>query len=229
MAAVYSDATLAAALALPPTPVSPDWLELRVDGFHNRPEALDGLVVRAPRPFIVTVRHPAEGGAAGAPVDAGVRRRLYGRFLAAGGAVAAVDVEVRSLRALTGVVRAAREAGSLVVASCHDFEAVPATAFLRERARRAAGAGADIFKLAATVRRPAELARLLDFMQWGRDRGQALAVMGMGPLGRVSRLALAAGGSALNYGYLGGDGPQVPGQWPAATLRERISECRAEG
>ncbi len=60
-------------------------------------------------------------------------------------------------------------------------------------------------------------------MEWGREQRQTLAVMGMGPLGRVSRLALATAGSVLNYGYLG-SGPQVPGQWSAATLRERIEE-----
>ena len=135
-----------------------------------------------------------------------------------------MDVEVRSLRSLAGVVRVARERESLVVASFHDFAATPAARVLREKARRAAGAGADVFKVAATVQGPAELARLLDFMEWGRERRQALAVMGMGPLGRVSRLVLAAAGSVLNYGYLGGAGPQVPGQWPVATLRERLAE-----
>ena len=228
MAAVYSDATLAAALALDPAPAAPDWLELRVDAFHDRPAALDVLVRRAPRPFVVTVRHPAEGGAVGAPTDPEARGRLYERFLAAGG-VAAVDVEVRSLHTLAGTVRTAREGGSLVVASFHDFAATPATSTLREKARRAAGAGADVFKVAATVRRPAELARLLDFMEWGKEQRHTLAVMGMGPLGRVSRLALAAAGSVLNYGYLGDAGPQVPGQWPAATLRERIEELKDEG
>ena len=222
MAAVYSDATLAAALALDPSPAAPDWLELRVDGFHERPETLDVLVARVPRPFVVTVRHPAEGGAAGAPADRKTRQRLYEHFLTAGG-VAAVDVEVRSLRALAGVVRKSRAHGCLVVASFHDFTGAPSAGVLREKARRAAGAGADVFKVAATVRRPAELARLLDFMEWGREQRQTLAVMGMGPLGRVSRLALATAGSVLNYGYLG-SGPQVPGQWSAATLRERIEE-----
>ena len=224
MAAVYSPATLAAALALAPPPVAPDWLELRVDGFQACPGELDALVALAPRPFVVTVRHPAEGGLPGATGDAAARRRLYERFVG-GPAVAAVDVEVRSLRALAGTARAAREANLLVVASCHDFQGTPTLERLRERARRAADAGADVFKVAATVERPGQLARLLDFMEWGQARGMALAVMGMGPLGRVSRLALAAAGSVLNYGYLVDGGPQVPGQWPATTLRERIEEC----
>jgi 3-dehydroquinate dehydratase-1 len=46
--------------------------------------------------------------------------------------------------------------------------------------------------------------------------------MGMGPLGKVSRLVLAAAGSRLNYGYL--DKPQVPGQWPAPELVRRLEE-----
>ncbi len=224
VAAVWSPATLAAALALGPTPAAPDWLELRVDGFQTCPAELDALVERAPRPFVVTARHPAEGGTPGAAADAAARRRLYERFLA-NPAVAAVDVEVRSLRALAAVVRAARDTGRCVVASFHDFQGVPPPAHLRELAMRAVDAGADVFKLAATVERPGQLARLLDFMERGQTRRPALAVMGMGPLGRVSRLALAAAGSVLNYGYLGEDGPQVPGQWPAATLRERIEEC----
>ena len=36
-------------------------------------------------------------------------------------------------------------------------------------------------------------------------------------------MVLAAAGSVLNYGYLG-EHAQVSGQWPAATLRERIEE-----
>jgi 3-dehydroquinate dehydratase-1 len=46
--------------------------------------------------------------------------------------------------------------------------------------------------------------------------------MGMGPLGKVSRLVLAAAGSRLNYGYL--DKPQVAGQWPALELARRLEE-----
>ena len=46
--------------------------------------------------------------------------------------------------------------------------------------------------------------------------------MGMGPWGRVSRLVLAKCGSLLNYGYIGES--NAPGQWPAARLKEMLSE-----
>jgi len=44
----------------------------------------------------------------------------------------------------------------------------------------------------------------------------------MGGLGPVSRLTLGRAGSVLNYGYL--DQLQVPGQWPAELLRQRLRE-----
>ena len=227
---VYSGASLAAAGGLSQATVGhgltkslagPDFLELRVDHFARRPARLDPLAARPPRPLLVTVRHPAEGGAA-AGLDAPARRLLYERFLPV---AAWVDVEVRSLRTLAATVAGAKASGVCVVASFHDFHAVPGATRLRDLAARAMDAGADVFKVAVTVRGPGDLARLLDLME--QERRLPLAVMGMGPLGRVSRLALAASGSVFNYGYLG-KRPQVPGQWPAATLRERIDELLAE-
>jgi 3-dehydroquinate dehydratase-1 len=46
--------------------------------------------------------------------------------------------------------------------------------------------------------------------------------MGMGPLGKVSRLVLPSAGSLLVYGYL--DRPQVEGQWPAEEVARRLRE-----
>jgi 3-dehydroquinate dehydratase-1 len=46
--------------------------------------------------------------------------------------------------------------------------------------------------------------------------------MGMGPLGKLSRLTLATAGSCLNYGYL--QHPNAPGQWPAKELMRLYGE-----
>jgi 3-dehydroquinate dehydratase-1 len=85
--------------------------------------------------------------------------------------------------------------------------------------RKSAAAGADIVKIATHLRGAQDLAVLL-LLQGGAK--VPLATMGMGPLGKVSRLVLAAAGSRLNYGYL--DKPQVKGQWPALELVRRIGE-----
>jgi 3-dehydroquinate dehydratase-1 len=55
-----------------------------------------------------------------------------------------------------------------------------------------------------------------------RHPGVPISVMGMGEYGKLSRLLLARAGSVLNYGYL--DVVQVPGQWPAPLLKERLAE-----
>ena len=46
--------------------------------------------------------------------------------------------------------------------------------------------------------------------------------MGMGRLGKISRLLLAQAGSVLNYGYL--DQPNASGQWEATLLKKRLAE-----
>ena len=74
-------------------------------------------------------------------------------------------------------------------------------------------------KVAAHLRTPNDLAALLILQGTTKV---PLATMGMGPLGKVSRLVLAAAGSRLNYGYL--DKPQVAGQWPALELVRRLEE-----
>ena len=50
--------------------------------------------------------------------------------------------------------------------------------------------------------------------------------MGMGPLGKVSRLLFAQLGSVLNYGFL--HEAQVSGQWEATLLKQRLSELAAD-
>lgn len=216
-AAVWSEATRRAALALR-AGGAPDVLELRVDGFAPTPARLDALAAKTTRPLIVTVRHPAEGGLDPALAAAGTRRTLYERFLPV---ASWVDIEVRSLRPLGAVAAQARARGVRLIASFHDFGGTPSTRRLRALADRAAAAGADVFKVATTTRTPGDLARLLDLL--AHEHGLPLAVMGMGPLGKVSRLALGAAGSVLNYGYLGSSA-QVPGQWAAVRLRARLDE-----
>ena len=222
VAAVHSPETLLVAAALRSTPgAAPDLLELRVDHFADDPGALDDLLAAPPRPLVVTVRRADEGGAAPGLDDAS-RERLYGRFLAA---ATCVDVEVRSFNTLRKVVGSAGDAGVSVVGSFHDFQGTPSVARLRELAELAVHAGADALKVATFLRGPGDLARLLNFLQ--EETRLPLAVMGMGMLGRVSRLVLAAAGSVLNYGHLG-DAAQVPGQWPVGVLRERLKELRED-
>ena len=192
-----------------------DLLELRVDAFAASPEPLLKLAPKLRVPLIVTVRHPRECGAG--HLTARRRRELFEQFLPH---AAAIDIELRSARELAKVAEAAREKGIRVILSHHDFQRTPGAKTLLELSKRAADAGADIFKVAATASSPRELAALLEFM--GSEDRLPLSAMAMGRYGKISRLLLAACGSVLNYGYL--DTANASGQWPALLLKKRIAE-----
>jgi len=213
VAAVHSRGALLCALKTRPGEV--DFLEIRVDNFATDPAGLLAAVPKLRVPLIVTVRHPAEGGANHLSVAR--RRALYEQFLPY---AALIDVELRSLDPLAEVVAAARRAGVKIIASAHHFHSTPPEAALQQAIRRAHAAGADICKLAALAETPAALARLLGPL--GRQQPLPLSIMGMGRFGKISRLLFAQAGSILNYGYL--DRPNASGQWEARVLKQRLAE-----
>jgi 3-dehydroquinate dehydratase-1 len=214
---IVSSASLAAAAKL--RPGTCDWLEIRVDHFLPDIAELRRKSAKLSLPRIVTVRHPAEGGQA-PRITLRERRSLYRDFMELAGLV---DIELRQAGPLKEVIREAQAAGVGVILSAHDFRRTPPPARLRDLARQAADAGADIFKVAATANSPADLAKLIEFLA-NEKSPLPLAVMGMGRFGKISRLVLAQAGSCLNYGYLAA--PNASGQWPVALLKARIAELQ---
>ncbi|MGH8047140.1 MAG: type I 3-dehydroquinate dehydratase [Chthoniobacterales bacterium] len=193
-------AALGLAADLPPGTL--DAIELRLDAFDSAPAA-DGLRL----PLIATARSPKEGGKNN--LTAGERAS---RYLALLDHAAAIDVELASRGEMKSVLAAARAAGCKIILSVHDFKGTPSG--LRTLQRKAAAAGADIFKIAVTPRTAGEFAALLALLD---DPPLPTSVMGMGRLGKASRIAAMACGSVLNYGWL--ERPNVAGQWSAAELR----------
>lgn len=190
-----------------------DAVEVRADMLPRPPSAPE---LRAlPLPAILTVRRFDEGGAL--PLSDPDRLALYLELLPA---AAAVDIEGRSLRAFGGLVTAARKARKTVIVSFHDFEITPPLSRLRAWEQKARDGGADVVKIAAKTEKPSDVARLLTLLE---EKRGPLAVMGMGTLGRASRLLFARAGSTLNYGWLAE--PQVPGQWSAPDLRDLLARA----
>ena len=190
-----------------------DAVEVRVDALPHCPSLRE--VAALPVPAILTVRRPDEGGAK--PVTEEEQLAFYRGLVPA---VAAVDIEVRATKRLLPVLETVRSEKKALIISFHDFESTPSLARLRALSARARSEGADIVKIAAKTETPMEVARLLVLLQ---EAPGPLAVMGMGALGRASRLLFAKAGSALNYGWL--DRPQVPGQWSAKEFRELLARA----
>lgn len=179
-----------------------DLLEVRLDCLP-----LQSLLKKWPLPVIATARHPAEGGDGNLSLK--VRRQLLENSFSW---CSAIDVELRSAKQLKSTIEAARAEGKKIILSFHDFKKVPTSARLQELALRAKDAGANLFKVAATINDEVEFLRLIEFQQ--SEKTLPLATMGMGEkFGNVSRLVLPAFESTLVYGWYGK--PQLAGQWSA--------------
>ena len=190
-----------------------DAVEVRVDALPTPPSLQQIAALSVPA--ILTVRRLDEGGAR--PIS---EEERLDHYLALLPAAAAVDIEMRSTKRFGNLLETVRARKKTLIVSFHDFEATPSPARLRNIGARARGAGADIVKIAARTETPAEVARLLVLLE---EATEPFAVMGMGALGRASRLLFAKAGSVLNYGWL--DKPQVPGQWSAKEFLEFLARA----
>ena len=171
----------------------PDLFELRLDQLARDLDEVEKKLSKLQAPLIMTARHPREGGAS--QLSTQQRHDLLLRFL---GRARYVDVEVRSASALRPVLELARKRNVGRIISFHGLSSTPDLRTLRTKARAAKAHGANIFKLATRTDKPAQLARLFDFMT-NRDADLAVSVMGIGKLGAISRVLLAHYGSALVY------------------------------
>lgn len=189
-----------------------------VDFLEWRADALGLAIPDSSLPWIITARHPDEGGQQA--LSTGIRRDTLLRLLSA---AAVVDIEARSLATMKGVVQQAQAAGVRVLASFHDFQKTPPPARLNDVLRRAEDHGADAVKIATVTTSAKDVARLLELFG---STPLPLALMGMGPLGMASRVLFATCGSILNYGWL--HRANVPGQWSATELQGVLKKCAGE-
>jgi 3-dehydroquinate dehydratase-1 len=189
----------------------PDLFELRLDALVHSIDAVRATIQRLPAPFIITARDPREGGANDIPLPR--RRALFLEFLPR---AAFVDVEFRSARSLAPVLKSASALNLRTIISFHDFNTTPPASRLDEIVSRARSLGANFVKIATRTDTPTQLETLLDFFQRQRKLGDVVA-MGIGKLGRASRLELARRGCVLNYAHLGS--AVAPGQLSIRDLR----------
>lgn len=197
---------------------APDLFELRLDHLLNHLDLLESELSRLASPFIITARHPREGGANNLSVNQ--RRQLLSRFLRR---ARYIDVELRSTKALKSVLSLAGKQNVGRIISFHDFNSTPTLASLRAKARAAKARGADIFKVATRTDSRTELARLLKFFS-DHDVDLPISAMGIGKLGSESRRELIRLGSVLNYANSGR--VRISGQPSLSEIRRWTSAAR---
>ena len=194
--------------------VTVDLVEVRLDMLLEKSISPSDVLAQLDRhELLITARCPSEGGLGDLSHETRAKQ-----LEAALPAATAIDIEVKNLAEMSPLVSAAKQAGTCVVGSFHDFEKTPdPEVYLRKR-DEALKLGADIFKCAARLHDTKDLQTLIDLFD---NPPLPTAAMGMGALGPASRVILAQRGSILNYGFLGATST-APGQWPATLLKEAI-------
>jgi 3-dehydroquinate dehydratase I len=143
-------------------------------------------------------------------------------------AVAAIDLELETLFTAPGEELAdhARD-DVLVVASVHDFEETPSQQRMRELLENCTD-HADVGKLAVTARSESDVLDLFRVTNLLTERGQTVATMAMGEVGRHSRAVAPLYGSKIGYAPLDPADATAPGQYDAATLSRLVGELRGK-
>ena len=168
----------------------------------------------SPLPVLATIRTSVEGGEA--YLDDEEYCALV-RSLAsfAGG----VDVEI-SRDGSSALIEEAHEAGAIVVASFHDFEATPGDEQLAEVLAAMNYAGADVLKFACMANSATDAARVLAAQAWAREAYDRPVIgIAMGPSGAPTRLVGSALGSAATFATLPGWEGSAPGQFTVEQVR----------
>jgi 3-dehydroquinate dehydratase-1 len=166
-----------------------------------------------PLPFskILTIRDPDEGGRPG--LSASERVSLFERLLPH---VDYIDIELRNFSLYSGVLAAACALGKQLIVSVHDFEKTPSEEQMRRWANETEAQYPEaIFKIAARLTSWEDLVRMGNFLV--HPPGLKVAAMGMGTLGKISRLLFAGLGSALVY--VSFHKSVAPGQWDFESFR----------
>jgi 3-dehydroquinate dehydratase-1 len=190
----------------------PDLFELRLDRLAGMADKVECALPKLGRPLIITARDPHEGGAN--KLQLRQRRDLLARFL---NHADYIDVELRSARALQALLAIAKTKKIRRIISFHNFKSTPSARILATKAREVKLQGADIFKVATRTDTPMELERLVEFITSNR-LDLAVAVMGFGKLGAISRVLLARAGSMLIYASVSA-ATDVQGQMSVKQLR----------
>lgn len=191
-----------------------DVLELRADALGTGADIDALLATPCPLPVLVTTRHADEGGCRAIPEPE--RVALAEKLLPL---ASAIDWEIAHLASAAALIAEAKSRGVVVIASAHDFERTPSLEYMKERERIARAAGAHVVKFAFRLNSVEDIMTGVELLRCAEG---PMAVMGMGPLGAVSRLLYAQHGSVLTYGYLGTT-PTAPGQWAASLCKLALS------
>jgi 3-dehydroquinate dehydratase-1 len=141
--------------------------------------------------------------------------------------VEAIDVELAAIESedAGSVVEYARDQGTSVVVSTHNFEATPDRTRLDSLLADAWEYG-DVSKLAVTATSPDDVLDVLGATRAATTEGMQVATMAMGEPGRHSRAVAPLYGSRIGYAPVDPAEATAPGQYDLATLANLVNRLQ---
>ena len=164
---------------------------------------------------ILTVRAKWEGG--GTEIKDTERLEIYQKCI---DLVDYVDIELSSLDIINDVVNLAKNNNREVIISFHDFEKTPSEEAIQSFIDKSFQYGADISKISVKVNCEDDVGRILSISYKNKLLGRKLIAIGMGELGRITRVAGYFFGSIITYTYIGKS--VAPGQIEINKLLEEL-------
>jgi 3-dehydroquinate dehydratase type I len=190
------------------------WTEIRLDYLEEPAPNLARLFRSLPGPVIATNRLAAEGGRwTGTEAD---RLALLSEALNLG--VTCLDLELAADAGFRREIWARRGPTKLIL-SWHDFAGTPETARLEAVLEEMLASEADVVKLVALAREPADNLRLLSLIPRAKAQGKEIIAFCLGPLGKWSRVAAPLLGSWLTFAPFSKTGASAPGQLTVNDLK----------
>lgn len=147
------------------------------------------------------------------------RLKILAAAIEAGAAYVDIELDAPTI-VREGVLAAARKSGCEVIVSHHDFERTPDLESLRKIVDECFAVGADIAKVACLANSRADAARILCLL----DGEKPVIPIGMGKLGRITRVAAPLLGSPIAYASQGEGRGTAEGQIEVRTLRTILAE-----
>ena len=204
-----------------------DILEIRLDllGIRNPERAAEmirEIKAETGLPIIVTSRSGAEGGKwDGKEED---RTGLLINLLSLKDGPDAIDIELSAgMKERNRVIKAAKDRGTAVIVSSHDFLKTPPLQNMRTIIEEMFLAGADIAKLAVMPLSVEDTLNLLRVTLDFKDAGKSVCTIAMGSQGKHTRVVAPFYGSVLTYASIESDESAAPGQLPVNEIK-RIME-----
>jgi 3-dehydroquinate dehydratase-1 len=193
----------------------PDVIEFRAD-LQDTVNAgtllaqLEEIKERSSLPVLFTLRDVCEGGEFGG--EDGEREMLYRAILPY---VDAIDIEAVNLDVYGELRQEIRHRSITSILSYHNFKTTPDTTDLDKIIAFTGTVAPDIIKIATVCKTSYDALRLLSLPE--KHPEQAMAIIGMGELGRTVRVVAPAFKSVLGYASL--NTAVAPGQLSVEELR----------